>query len=355
MKLGLIGLPQTGKGTLFGLLTGVPAAITDHKKPLPGQADIRDSRFFELVKLYSPKKETPARIDLELIPDIDPAAIKEGGIFRAMSELDAVCHVVRAFKDDTVFHASGSVDAERDIESVNSELVLHDLIFIEKRLERIGKDSKKRDPKEIRAEESLLAKFREHLDAGSHLRTLTLTQDEAKIIKSYPFITMKRMLVVLNVSDDMISSRELTERISKKYAQLDLDVMQVSARLESEIAGLESEAERNEFMKEAGIGEPALNLLTSLAMKSLGLISFFTVGKDEVKQWPIRKGSTAPEAGSAIHSDIQRGFIRAEVIKYGDLVEFGDEEKVKTSGRLMLAGKDYIVEDGDVISFRFNV
>jgi GTP-binding protein YchF len=354
MELGIIGLPQTGKKSLFRLLTGtVPHEIGERTST--GIADIKDLRFDALVKMYRPKKEVPARINLQLLPKIESDSIREGKIFTDISKMDALCHVVRVFEDDSVYHAGGSVDASRDIDFVNSELIFHDLIFIDKRFERIENSRKKRAETRLDQEEELLNRMKVHLEKDLHLRTFKLSDEEKKLIAGYPFITAKEILIVLNVGDNKIADTSLMDKIRIKISPLSMEVMQVSARLEAEISVLDSEEERLEFMADAGIKEPALNRLSALAMKTLGLISFFTVGKDEVRQWQIRKGSTAPAAAGAIHTDIQRGFIRAEVMKYNDLMEHGTEEEVKKAGKFHVMGKDYLVEDGDIINFRFNV
>lgn len=354
MELGIIGLPQTGKKSLFELLTGSrPAESGD--KSVAGVADIRDARFDTLVKMYLPKKEVPARINLQLLPKIESDSIREGKIFTDISRMDALCHVVRAFKDDSVYHASGSVDPVRDIEMVNSELIMHDLIFIEKRVERIDAARKRKADAKLDAEEELLGRMRAHLEEDLCLRTFKLTEEEEKLISGYPFITAKEMLIVLNVSDSDIRNTSLMTKLGESLSKLHIEVMQVSAKLEAEISMLESEDEKKEFMEDAGIVQPALNTLSFLAMKTLGLISFFTVGKDEVRQWQVRSGSAAPVAAGVIHTDIQRGFIRAEIIKYDDLIAAGTEEDVKKAGKFHVMGKDYIIEDGDIVNFRFNV
>jgi GTP-binding protein YchF len=352
MELGIMGLPQTGEKSLFQLLTGT---MPDSDKTAAGVAEIKDARFDRLVEIYSPKKEVPARINLQLLPKIESDSIRDGKIFTDISRMDALCHVVRAFEDDSVYHSSGSVNAARDIEMVNSELIMHDLIFIEKRFERIENSRKKKADKKLDQEEELLNKMKSHLEKDLHLRTLQLEEEEIKLIAGYPFITQKEMLIVLNVGDSSIADKSLMESVKNSLEPLKIDVMQVSAKLEAEIASLDSEEEKREFMDDAGIEDDALSTLSLLAMKTLGLISFFTVGKDEVRQWQIRKNSSAPEAAGAIHSDIQRGFIRAEVMKYDDLIELGNEDELKKAGKFHVMGKDYIVDDGDIINFRFNV
>ena len=354
MELGIIGLPQTGKKSLYQLLTGaIPSDSGD--KICAGVADKRDSRFDALVKMYKPKKEVPARINLQLLQKIESDSIREGKIFTDISKMDALCHIVRAFEDDSVYHVKGSVDPLRDIEMINAELILHDLLFIEKRFERIENSRKKRSDAKLDQEEELLLKMKSHLENDLHLRTFELKEEEAKLISGYPFITGKEMLIVLNVDDRKIADKSLMEKIRTNLGPLAMEIMQVSAKLEGEISNLDNEDEKLEFMADAGITEPALNKLSELSMKVLGLISFFTVGKDEVRQWLIKRGSSAPIAAGAIHSDIQKGFIRAEVMKYGDLIEAGSEDELKKTGKFHVMGKEYIVEDGDIINFRFNV
>ncbi len=357
MKIGLIGLPQVGKKTLFELLTNHKPSEKElvSGKPIKGVAEIKDPRFDNLVASYKPKKEVKARIDIETLPKIEKDTIAKGDIFKDINELDAICHVVRAFKDDSVYHVDGSVDAKRDIDFVNSELILHDLIFIEKRLERLDKTIKQTKEEAAIKERDVLVKLKVHLDKTLPLRLCDITTEEKKVISSYPFVTRKTMIVALNISENDLKNTTLLDQLSSELQGLGICVMQVSAKVESEIALLDSEEEKKEFLSSLGITEPAINLLTRVSLNALDLISFFTVGQDEVRQWNVRKGSCAPEAAGVIHSDLKIGFIRAEVMKYNDLTSLGSEEKVKEAGKSYLKGKDYIVEDGDILNIRFNV
>jgi ribosome-binding ATPase len=355
MKIGIIGLPNSGKKTLFKLLTGVQAVTTAEQKSIPGIAEIRDNRFTFLSGLYKPKKNAPAQISMELMPDLDKRIIQEGSIFKDIANLDALCFVVRSFNDESVYHVSGSINPERDIEEIISELILHDLLFIEKRMERIVKNLKKPGAEQYKKEEAVLLSFKKHLEKDFPLRTYEISEEDKKIILSYPFITLKEMIIVINAGDNDLSDLKFKDKLSDKYFSHSIKIMQISAKLEAEIQALESGEERAEFMLVSGISESAVNQLSRLCMEALGLISFFTVGEDEVKQWLIRKDSLAPEAAGAIHSDIERGFIRAEVMKYGDFVAHGSEEKLKQVGKYYVMGKDYPVGDGDIINFRFNV
>jgi len=357
MKIGLIGLPKVGKKTLFEVLTNHKPTEKElaSNKPIKGVAEIKDPRFDMLVGKYKPKKEVRARIDIETLPKLEKEAIAKGDVFTDINELDAICHVVRAFKDESVYHVDGSVDPKRDIDFVNSELILNDLIFIEKRLERLERTIKQTKEEAAMKEREILAKLKSHLDKELPLRLLELTTDEKRMISSYPFVTRKDIMLALNISEDDIKDTSVVQHLQQEYQRLKINVMQVSAKVESEIALLESEKEKQEFLTALGIAEPAINVLTRLCTKTLNLISFFTVGEDEVRQWTIRASSSAPEAAGAIHSDLQKGFIRAEVMKYADLAELGSEEKVKAVGKYYLKGKDYVVEDGDIINIRFNV
>ena len=368
MKIGIIGLPQVGKKTLFELLANHKPSEKElaSGKPIKGVAEIKDPRFDRLVAAYKPKKEVRARIDIEALPKIEKDTIAKGDIFTDINELDAVCHVVRAFEDDSVYHVDGSVDAKRDINFVNSELLLHDLIFIEKRMERLEQKIKQTKEEASIKEREILLRLKAHMDKTLPLRLLALNADEKKLISSYPFVTLKEMIVVLNVSESGLKDTKLTQQLESELAPLRIDLMQVSAKVEAEVAALESEKEKAEFLDALGIKESAINILTRVCIKALDLISFFTVGEDEVRQWLVKKGSSAPEAAGVIHSDLQKGFIRAEVMKYADLIALGGEDKVnhvrkelsnvvKAAGKFYLKGKDYIVEDGDIINVRFSV
>ena len=357
MKIGMIGLPQVGKKTLFELLAGHKPTENEvaSGRPVRGVAEMTDARFDKLVASYKPKKNVRARIDIELLPKIEKDTVAKGDVFKDINELDAICHVVRAFKDDAVYHVDGSVDPKRDIDFINNELLLHDLIFIEKRLERLDKTIKQTKEEAATKEREVLLKLKAHLDKTLPLRTLDISAEDMKVIASYPFITRKEMLIVLNVAEDALKDTAFQDGIKRDLAAMKIDTMQVSAKVEEEIMALESEAERSEFMQSLGIGEPALNILSGLCIKVLNLISFFTVGADEVRQWNAHKGASAPEAAGVIHTDLQKGFIRAEVMKYADLESLGSEDKVRESGKLYLKGKEYIVEDGDVLNIRFNV
>ncbi|WP_300675145.1 DUF933 domain-containing protein [Desulfoluna sp.] len=356
MKVGIIGLPQSGKMTLFEILTGNPRKeghpIT---KATPGSADILDTRFDALVSMYGPEKEARARVDLMLLPKMEQENIAKGDVFRDIADVDAICHVVRAFEDESVYHVDGSVDALRDIDMVNAELLIHDQIFVEKRIERLEKALKKIKDETQQKELEFMRRMLAHLETESPLRLMTIDADEESLIRSYPFITRKEMVLALNIGEDDIGENHITDAVTERCENQRMKAMQVSAKVESEISMLDTDEEKSEFMEDLGITEMALEILTRLCLEALGLVSFFTVGTDEVRQWLVRQNSPAPVAAGVIHSDLQRGFIRAEVMKYEDLMEHGSEAALKKVGKMYLNGKDYIVEDGDLLNIRFKV
>lgn len=356
MKIGIIGLPQTGKKTLFQVLTGSELREqTGPAKPIPGTAEILDPRFDKLVAMYAPKKEARARIDLVLLPKMEQDTIAKGDIFKEIADVDALCHVIRAFEDDAVYHAEGSVDPIRDAEMVNGELIMHDQIFVEKRIARIETALKKIKDEKQAIELELMQKLLKHLEEEKPLRLMEFSEDEEMLIRSYPLITRKELVLAFNVSEDHLDDKALLQKIDEQCKRNKIEAMLVSAQVESEIVLLDSEEEKTEFLQDLGIEEPALGVMTRLCLKALGLISFFTVGKDEVRQWLVRRDSPAPVAAGVIHSDLQRGFIRAELMKYDELMEYGSEAELKKAGKMYLQGKDYIVTDGDILNIRFKV
>ena len=358
MKIGIIGLPQTGKKTIFRLLSGINLAEKDPeqlKAPFHGIVRVRDPRFEKIASIYSPRKKTPAEIEVVLMPKLEKEYIKSGHLFEHLDDADAVCHIVRAFKDDSIYHVDGSVDVLRDIDSINAELILADLLFIEKRLGKLNKEARQKHEKKQIEEKELLLKFKKQLEGELPLRLLEITQDEKGIISSYPFLTIKPLIIVINVGEGDLKKTFLSKELNEKYNSEGIYIMQLSAKIEDELLRLDSKEERDTFLKELGIDEMSIDKLTRLLYKALGLISFFTTANKELRAWTVKKGSLAPEAAGAIHSDMQRGFIRAEVVKYDDLLELGSESKVKEAGKLMIKGKDYIVSDGDILTIRFNV
>jgi len=355
MKLGLVGFPQVGKRTLSRLLTGKDPNPAGKKGSIWGLANVRDPRFDRLVEIYSPRLETPAQIEFLLLPDLDSMASRNEEILRSLEQVDVICHLVRTFQDETTFHIHGTIDPRRDILAFNEELQLSDLLFIEKRLERIEKEQgKKKEVQKVAMEKDLLTRMKGHLEGGRFLRDFPLSEAEQKLIASYPLLTRKPDIIILNVGEDELSLPARIDSVRVEFRDLDFQWIAVSAKIEQELSQLEA-AERRTFLEELQLDQPALDRLTVLCYRTLGLISFFTVGPDEVRAWTNRQGALAPQAAGVIHSDFEHGFIRAEVMKYQDLIRLGSEQKVREVGKLMLKGKDYVVEDGDIISFLFNV
>lgn len=356
MQIGLIGLPQSGKKTLLRLLTGVDAQQTaSNDDTVPGVCPVRDPRIAALASMYQPQKVTPAIIQYLLMPDLTKDSAKNHELLRALLAVDVVAHVVRAFPDEAVFHLEGSVDPLRDIDTVLAELSLNDLLFVEKRLERIAKEQGRRSGSDRSQEQAVLSALQAHLNENQPLRTLPLDAEATALLSGTPLLTRKAFLIILNVGEDDIRDHRLLEEVARRCAAQQVHLVPVSAKIEEELIQLEEPAERQTFLQELGIMEPAIDGLTRVSYEALGLISYFTVGKDEVRAWTIRRGASAAEAGGAIHSDIQRGFIRAELIKYDDLMALGSEAKVASAGKAQLKSKQYIVEDGDILNFRFNV
>ncbi|MBN1870192.1 MAG: redox-regulated ATPase YchF [Candidatus Omnitrophica bacterium] len=357
MKIGIIGLPQVGKKTLFELLTGgkLPEGHGAGQEVKIGSARIRDNRFDRLVEMYKPRRSVPAAIDVIVMPKFDKETVSSGEFLKSLEKCDALCHIVRAFSDESVFHVDGSVDPLRDIQNVYSELILGDLILTEKRIERIALDQKKgaTNPGQGK-EKEILDGMKKLLDDNLPLINFPMDADDRKLMSSYQFLTRKPVIIVLNVDDGKIADTALLEQVKAKYKNYGTKVMQISAKIESELASLDA-GEQETFLKDLNITESALNQLSALCFEALGLISFFTVGEDEVRAWTVKRNTLAPDAAGAIHTDLQRGFIRAEVMKTSELFELGSETKLKEAGKVMLKGKDYIVEDGDIMHVRFNV
>lgn len=355
MKLGLLGFPHAGKHTFFRLLTGKEATSDGKRGGNIGLAKVRDARFDRLVEMYSPRQKTPAQVEFVLLPDLDTQPSRNEETLKSLDQVDVICHIVRAFEDDRVFHILGHVDARRDIHRLNEELQLNDLLFVEKRLERIEKERKiKKDAQKAGMETDLLRRMKLHLEGGHFLRSFLLTDEEEKLIASYPLLTRKATIIVLNVGEGDLADQGLIQSLEEDFSEKGFEWIAVSAKIEEELSQLDI-AERQLFLEELHLDQPALDRLTLLCYRTLGLISFFTVGPDEVRAWTNRRGSLAPQAAGVIHSDFERGFIRAEVMKYEDLVKHGSEQKVREVGKYMQKGRDYVVEDGDIISFLFNV
>jgi ribosome-binding ATPase len=355
MKLGLIGFPQVGKRTLFRLLTGQESEPENGNGDAQGLARVRDERFERLVQIYRPRLETPAQIEFTLLPHLEKQPERNARVWRALEKVDVICHLVRAFPEDTVFHVAGSVDPRRDIAALNGELQLNDLLFIEKRVERLEKErGRNGDARRAAQEKELLSRMKEHLEAGRFLSTFPFSDEEQKLVSGYLLLTRKPMILILNIGEKQLHDPALVDELAVAFPGPAFEWIAVSAKIEEELSRLDEE-DRQAFLEELNIPQPALDKLTLVCYSTLGLISFFTVGPDEVRAWTPRKESLAPQAARVIHSDIERGFIRAEVIKYEDLIRLGDEQKVREAGKMLPRGRDYVVEDGDIINFLFHV
>ena len=344
MKIAILGLAQTGKKTLFTLLTGRPVPAT--RKPgeaIEGVASIHDGRVDALKNLYQPKKTTYAENQFVLCPDITDSSSTSRLWMDPARRCDLLCLLIRNFDSPDIFHPSGSVNPERDRAMIESELLLADMQLVETRLQRIAKEKKSGQTTEQIMEEEILQRFNSALEEEKFLNTVMLEPHEEKLIKGLDLVTRTPLLFAYNVSED---------DIGKDFGP---DVFTISCAIESEIAAIDDEEERLEFMEAMGITQPSLDRINTALYNALGLMSFYTSGEDECRAWTIRKGSSAPIAGGKIHSDIERGFIRVEVMKYDDLMAAGSEQGVKQAGKMQLNGKDYIIEDGDICHFLFNV
>jgi ribosome-binding ATPase len=338
MRIVIVGAPQAGQQQLYSLLTG--ASLSDiQQKPLEvhiGVCEVKDPRVTKLKEMYNPKKTTYAKIEFLLLPDFNLQGPAKTAIITQLKNADELCLVARS---------------EAEIDSIMSELVISDMMLVEKRIENIKKEQKRKSSPQMDKEKALMERCLAQLEQELPIRQMDASEEDKKQLRTYQFLSMKPIILVINVSEDKINDLSLMEEISR---ELSLPAVQISAEIEQEISNLD-QADRVEFMKEMGITESALDKMTTLAFSGLGLISFFTVGEDEVRAWSVRKGSSAPVAGSVIHSDIQKGFVRAEMCKYTELISAGSEAKLKETGKFHLKGKDYIVEDADILSFRFNV
>ncbi|MFK5927783.1 MAG: DUF933 domain-containing protein [Desulfuromusa sp.] len=344
MKIAILGLAQTGKKTLFTLLTGRPVPAT--RKPgeaIEGIAPIHDDRVDALKNLYQPKKTTYAENQFVLCPDITDSGSTSRLWMDPARRCDLLCLLIRDFDSPDIFHPSGSVNPERDRAMIESELLLADMQLVETRLQRIAKEKKGGQTTEQILEEEILQRFNSALEEEKFLSTVMLEPHEEKLIKSLGLLTRTPLLFAYNVSED---------DIGKDFGS---GVFTISCAIESEIAGIDDEVEQLEFMEAMGITQPSLDRINNALYDALGLMSFYTSGEDECRAWTIRKGSSAPVAGGKIHSDIERGFIRVEVMKYADLMAAGSEQGVKQAGKMQLNGKDYVIEDGDICHFLFNV
>ncbi len=364
LKAGIVGLPNVGKSTLFNAITQAGAESANYPfctiDPNVGIVEVPDERLDKLTELVEPKKTVPTAFEFVDIAGLVRGASKGEGLgnkFLAhIREVDAIVHVVRCFEDENITHVDGKIDPISDIQTINLELVLADLDSVEKRIDRAKKNMKGGN-KQYAQEIEILERVKETLYNDMPARSIELTEDERLIIRDLHLLTMKPVLYAANVSEDGVTDADNNPYVIKvkEFAVAEnAEVVPISAKVEADISELEDE-DRAMFLEELGLQESGLNRLIKAAYRLLGLYTYFTAGVQEVRAWTIRKGTKAPGAAGVIHSDFERGFIRAEVVGYDDLVSAGSMNGAKERGQLRLEGKDYVVKDGDVMHFRFNV
>ncbi len=363
MKAGIVGLPNVGKSTLFNCLSNAKAQSANFPfctiEPNLGVVNVPDARLEKLEELVNPERVQPATVEIVDIAGLVKGASKGEGLGNQflgnIRECNAIIHVLRCFDNDNIVHVDGNVNPIRDKETIDIELQLKDLETIEKRLDKVTRAAKSGD-KLAQKELELLKRFQQALLQGISARAVEVNEEESELIKGFQLLTAKPILYVCNVDEtSAVSGNKYVDIVKEAVKTENAEVIVLAVATEADIAELESYEERQMFLQDIGLSEPGASVLIRAAYKLLNLQTYFTAGVKEVRAWTIPVGATAPQAAGVIHSDFERGFIRAEVIAYQDFVTFGSETKVKEAGKMRVEGKEYIVKDGDVMHFRFNV